>query len=234
MFFRTRGKKPPFRAPGGYWGPKWGRPQCTLLLPHYCPKHGGKFTPPLPAASTFSQILSLTDDSDRVLGLPLPDASRLRQLPNPDQAYLIRPAALDEKGLYYGVQTLKQLLAPFIRGGRVLVPLAVVTDWPDLEERGLWNSGRETPGFVPWLAGLKLNFEHIPHPVSFKPGEERCPPPPRAEIEAARSRAFHLLPHCAHYDFWRDHNREHYPAELAGKGETARHLLLHPRGTPRG
>ena len=186
---------------------------------------------PLPSASTFSLILGLADDSDRVLGLPIPDASRLRQLPNRDQAYLIRPAApdtlviaaLDEKGLYYGVQTLKQLLAPFIRGGRVLVPLAVVTDWPDLEERGLWNSGRETPGFVPWLAGLKLNFEHIPHPVSFKPGEERCPPLPRAEIEAARSRAFHLLPHCAHFDFWRDHNREHYPAELAGKGETARH-----------
>jgi hypothetical protein len=48
----------------------------------------------------------------------------------------------------------------------------VVTDWPDLEERGLWNSGRETPGFIPWLAGLKLNFEHLPHPVSFKPGTD--------------------------------------------------------------
>ena len=187
--------------------------------------------PPRPAAGTFSLVLGLADSEDRVLGVPLPDAGRLRQLPNRDQAYLIRPAApdtlviaaLDEKGLYYGVQTLKQLLAPFIQGGRILVPLAVVTDWPDLEERGLWNSGRETPGFIPWLAGLKLNFEHIPHPVSFKPGAERCPPLPREEIEAARSRAFHLLPHCAHYDFWRDHNGEHYPAELTGKGDTARH-----------
>ena len=63
-------------------------------------------------------------------------------------------AALDERGLYYGAQTLRQLLEAKFTADAVTIPLATVTDWPDMEERGSWNSAR----VVPFLSSLKLNF----------------------------------------------------------------------------
>ena len=159
------------------------------------------------------------------------DAARLRQTPHPDQAYVIRPhgsnalivSGLDDKGVFYGIQTLRQLLMARITKTEVVVPLATVTDWPDFEERGLWNSGLRTPAHIPWLAGMKLNFEHINHPVHPDPDEPRCPPLPMDVIGWARARAFHIMPHCWHYDFWSDQPdlSEHYP-ELIGRGESAR------------
>lgn len=116
-----------------------------------------------PTGSAFQIYLGVLDGQGRVGGQAVADAGRLKTCPNSRQAYLIRPAgdaglvvaALDEKGLYYGAQTLRQLLsAGVLTNGSVRIPLAEVTDWPDMEERGIWNSAR----VVPRLAALKLNY----------------------------------------------------------------------------
>ena len=72
---------------------------------------------------------------------------RLQSLKNKAQAYLIEPrgrdglvlTGLDERGVYYACQTLIQLLEPEMSQEQVHIPLAQVLDWPDMDERGLWN-----------------------------------------------------------------------------------------------
>lgn len=115
-----------------------------------------------PTGSAFQIFLGVLDGQGRVGGQAVADAGRLKNCPNSKQAYLIRPvgdaglvvAALDETGLYYGAQTLRQLLSAGMTPGGVKIPLASVTDWPDMEERGIWNS----PRVVPSLSALKLNY----------------------------------------------------------------------------
>ncbi|NLY00092.1 MAG: hypothetical protein GXY83_28670 [Rhodopirellula sp.] len=116
----------------------------------------------IPTGSGFEILVGLLDDKGQVEGRAVPDAARLRSCPNSKQAYLIRPdgdnrlivAALNERGLYYGAQTLRQLLTVRLKPDAVTIPLATVTDWPDMEERGSWNSAR----VIPFLSSLKLNF----------------------------------------------------------------------------
>jgi hypothetical protein len=156
---------------------------------------------------------------------------RLRQAPHSDQAYVIRPAGdsalvvagLEDRGVFYGIQTLRQLLTARLTEAQVIVPVATITDWPDFEERGLWNSGLRAPAHLSWMAGMKLNFEHINHPLDFEPDNSRCPPLPKGDISEARDRAIHIMPHCWHYDFWSDalEMRSNYP-ELVGKGDSAK------------
>ena len=123
---------------------------------------------------SFEILLGLCDVEGRVGTVAVPDASRLHELPNREQAYLIRfvgtdrlvVAALRPPGLFYGALTLRQLLEPKIRGDSVTLPLATVTDWPDMAERGEWgcSSSRD----IEWLAERKMNLVefHTPHSVS--------------------------------------------------------------------
>lgn len=94
-----------------------------------------------------------------------PDAEPLRALKNNDQAYRITPergerglrlTALGGRGLYYASKTLQQLLLATARDGQVDVPMLQVTDWPDLEDRGLW--GADSYSRVQWLADRKMNI----------------------------------------------------------------------------
>ncbi|MGB9619141.1 MAG: glycoside hydrolase family 20 zincin-like fold domain-containing protein, partial [Armatimonadota bacterium] len=93
-----------------------------------------------------------------------PDADKLRSLKNSDQAYSITPsaegkglrlAALTSRGLYYASKTLQQLIRARSSGGKVEMPIVRVTDWPDLEDRGLW--GGDSGMNVEWLAERKMN-----------------------------------------------------------------------------
>ncbi|MDP6779963.1 MAG: glycoside hydrolase family 20 zincin-like fold domain-containing protein, partial [Candidatus Latescibacteria bacterium] len=184
-----------------------------------------------PTGGSFTIHVGLLSALESVSDKAAEDAARLQQTSHPEQAYVIRPlgrnglvvAGLDDRGVFYGIQTLKQLLTAELTEAEAVVPLARITDWPDFEERGLWNSGLKTRAHVPWLAGMKLNFEHINHPVRFGPDEPRCPPLPMDVIEWARTRAFHIMPHCWHYDFWDDSASlsEYYP-QLIGQGDSAR------------
>jgi len=118
----------------------------------------------VPTGDRFIFLMGVLDAKGCVNGQAVEGADRLKTLPNKEQAYLIRPtgkdrlviAALDERGVYYGAQTLMQLLRPGLSKQAIVIPLAHVTDWPDMEERGIWNAPRDE--VLPFFASLKLNF----------------------------------------------------------------------------
>lgn len=92
-----------------------------------------------------------------------PEAEKLKSLKNSEQAYSVVPvgdnglrlAALTSRGLYYASKTVQQLVKARAFGGRLELPLLSVTDWPDLEERGLW--GGDSAMNIEWLADRKMN-----------------------------------------------------------------------------
>ncbi len=98
------------------------------------------------------------------LQLAGPGSEALKGLANRDQAYLIRPEpngaglrliALTPTGLYYAAKTLQQLVRPFAGKDRVEIPLATITDWPDMDARGLW--GADCHEELKWMGERKLN-----------------------------------------------------------------------------
>jgi hypothetical protein len=156
--------------------------------------------------------------------------ARLKALPSSDQAYVFEPmgddglllAALHGKGLFYAAATLVQLLAPRLTHERVTLPVAEIVDWPDLEERGLWNFP-DPPTWIPWLASLKLNYGKMAatqiHPVER--GKPNGLTVDRALMRHARSCAFNYLPHIMHFNFLHDYGLFRAHPELAGVGDTA-------------
>ena len=96
---------------------------------------------------------------------------------NADQAYGIEPvsaadgagvrgircAALTDRGTYYAVKTLKQLLAGATAEGTAtgtcVVPICEVRDWPDMAERGQWGGSCTTD--IEWLSDLKFNLIEV-------------------------------------------------------------------------
>lgn len=126
-----------------------------------------KLIPPAggaPTGSSFEVWLGVVSASNTVAQWPVGLAERLRSLPNHDQAYVIEPqdgcrllvAGLTSRGVYYGAQTLCQLLERGVEKERITIPLAKVVDWPDLDERGIWNFGQNDE--IEWRASLKLNY----------------------------------------------------------------------------
>jgi hypothetical protein len=90
----------------------------------------------------------------------------LADLPHRDQAYVIRPAEDGDalsligggpRGLYYAAKTMQQLLKAKAADGRVQIPLVKVTDWPDLEDRGLW--GGDSSEHIRWMSDRKMNYD---------------------------------------------------------------------------
>ncbi len=119
----------------------------------------------LPRDGTAVRIeMRLAAADEALAGLPQP--------PNRAQAYSIlsaetngilevRLTAPASAGLLYAARTLHQLVLP--RGaipadGAVEIPAGMITDWPDLEERGFWGPLTADPGFLRWMAEFKLNL----------------------------------------------------------------------------
>jgi len=121
----------------------------------------------------FEIRLGVCDTHGKIGDVTISGADELAGLPNREQAYLIRPAgenrlvlsALDERGVYYAAQTLRQLIESRLTGGRVAIPLVTVTDWPDMSERGVWGHAK-TNSELKWMSALKLNL--IQYPVSLE------------------------------------------------------------------
>jgi len=193
-----------------------------------------------PTGSEFEALIGVADEQGRLEGAAVEGFERLKTLPNKEQSYVIVPqgekrlivAGLGPPGVYYGAQTLCQLLERTLTKERVVVPLARVTDWPDLEERGLWNNDLD---MIPWLASLKLNFTLL----HTSPGVIKRDQPIRAQfpkgkqipnvLEAARLRAMHPAVTVRHLNYIGHHDKayEAYP-ELAGKGDKAIPIPWHP------
>ena len=147
---------------------------------------------------------------------------------NHEQGYVIEPAGdrrlvlngVTDRGAYYAVMTLYQLLEPFMTETSVTIPLARVRDWPDIEERGLWNY---PPDWMPWLTSMKLNYGRLNIKLA---GIKRGRPNRIGKMDMdlyqeAQRRAFHALPDIIHLNFL--HRRGLFRAypELAGIGDSA-------------
>ena len=98
---------------------------------------------------------------------------------------LIEISGNTEQGLFYGVQTLLQLLKPSPRG-TLLLPLATIEDWPKLQLRFLhWDTKHHQDRietlkrYLDWAARFKVNmiafeledkFEYPTNPIIGAPG----------------------------------------------------------------
>ena len=177
--------------------------------------------------AAFEILLGVVDAEGKVAGVAVPDAARLTTLPNKQQAYVIRPvgpsrlvlAALDSRGVYYAAQTLRQLLESTLADGRVSIPLATVTDWPDLAERGLWggNANHE----ILWLARHKMNLVESHVKLGLTEDGRGRAQADQALIGLGRRHALNFVPILTHLDqLHRSGIYERYP-ELRGKGKKA-------------
>lgn len=182
-----------------------------------------------PDGNCFTIVLGIPDAQGLLADTPV-DVARLRSLPNNNQAYLIQPvgqeqlliAALDERGLYYGARTLHQLLAATLTPTSVLVPLVNVVDWPDLDERGLWNFPDEEQ-WIPWLASLKLNYGKMAatHLALVERGQPNSATIDKELMLKSRNRAFNYSPFILHLNFLHGCGLYRAYPELAGQGDDA-------------
>ncbi|WP_034042993.1 glycoside hydrolase family 20 zincin-like fold domain-containing protein [Wocania ichthyoenteri] len=137
---------------------------------------------------TFSEIAStkqiiLRIRNDAVTGISNMDSS--------DQAYkiTIKPDIIliegnEERGLFYGVQSLLQLAKPLVRN-KLQLPVGTITDWPDLELRFIhWDTKHHRDKvetlkrYIDWSAYFKINaiafeiedkYEYPTHPIIGSP-----------------------------------------------------------------
>ena len=180
-------------------------------------------------APGFEILLGTVDAAGKLAGIPV-GAKQLERLPNRDQAYVIVPhgnrqlllAGLAERGVFYAARTLCQLLKPMLTPQRAIIPLAKVVDWPDFDERGLWNFPDEAE-WIPWLSSVKLNYGKM---ASTRLAPIERDRPNQAIIEAelmqqAKQRAFNYLPFILHLNFLHDDGLFRAYPELAGKGDGA-------------
>lgn len=110
-------------------------------------------------------------------------------LKNSDQAYRIFPVgsdrlklvALSPRGLFYAARTLAQLIAGKLSGATIRMPLVTVTDWPDMEDRGLWGS--DNYDHLKWLGDRKMNIVEQISDQGVRPNGE-----PYARLKSGRER----------------------------------------------
>jgi len=180
------------------------------------------------SGAEFEVVLGIVGADGKVGGIDVPEAARLRDLPNREQAYLIRPigekqlvlAALSPRGLFYAVLTLEQLLERQFVHSDVSIPLAVISDWPDLAERGLW--GGTSVRDLEWLAEMKMNMIefHSPQEVTEAGVAEASISP--VVLRRGRANAVTMIPIISHINHLGRRGAYRAFPELRGKGEKAK------------
>jgi len=200
----------------------------------------------VPFGKGFEIVMGVLDREGKVGGISLRNAGKLQGFPNSDQAYVIEPAgenklvigALDPKGVFYGMHTLRQLLVRGISSNSVAIPMALVEDWPDFANRGIWNGDLT---MYPELSMVKLNYAKnhgSSGMLAVQPPDRKDGQPASLMIwgtnefskvkelyEDGRRYAFYNIPNMTHINFWPNmkYGKElfsMYP-DLAGKGDTA-------------
>jgi hypothetical protein len=190
----------------------------------------------------FTILVGIQDMAWRQGALPEARRQLLENLPNRDQAYAILPAgdsallltAMDGKGVYYAARTLCQLLETSARQQNVDIPLADITDWPDIEDRGLWNFP-DPANWVPWMASLKLNYGKMAN-TQLKPvqrGGKNGVVIETSLYELARRKAMQYMPYLIHLNFLDASGLFRAYPELAGRGDEALagRYFAHKRGS---
>jgi len=175
----------------------------------------------------FSVTVGICDGQGKLGELVLPGGEALAKCPNPDQAYLIVPlaeqglavAAGGERGLCYGLKTLEQLLLAYAGPGKVVVPLAAILDWPDLEERGQW--GGSSTRDIQYLADRKMNLIEAHSQLSLDAQGRGVARIDAEAFQKARLHGIKWVPIITHLDqLTRTGIYQRYP-ELKGKGPKA-------------
>ncbi len=179
---------------------------------------------------TFEVLMGVCDAQGRLEDVSYPEvASLLNRLPNREQAYAIRSMesrrlvllALDERGVYYAAQTLRQILEGQFSLGRVRMPLATITDWPDLSERGEW--GGNVVDEIPWMAGLKMNLVEAHVTLKVGPDGRGIAKTNPERVELARLNALKHVPIITHLDQLDESGIYTLFPNLKGKGKSAQH-----------
>jgi len=193
-----------------------------------CTPDGNRFTITLGVPDEQNKLGDTPIDIARLLNPPIAHTTPLAC--HREQAYIIHPvdqdqlliAALNERGLYYGARTLYQLLSTSLSPEHVLVPLAHITDWPDLDERGLWNFPDEKE-WIPWLSSLKLNYGKMAATrlAPIERGKTNQATIDKALMHESRNRAFNYSPFILHLNFLHDCGLFRAHPELAGVGDGA-------------
>lgn len=175
----------------------------------------------------FEILLGICDAQGRIGQTLVADAARLGDLPNSQQAYLIRPdganrlvlAALDPQGLFYAALTLRQLLESKFHGDDVTLPMAVITDWPDMSERGEW--GGSSVRDVEWMADRKTNLVefHSTHEVDEKGNSVTAIS--RSLLRRGQLHGVKMVPIISHLNSMGSRGVYRAYPELKGKGEKA-------------
>lgn len=182
-----------------------------------------------PEGRSFTILLGILEDG-RINGINIPGTNRLADLPNSDQAYIITPsgddtiilAAQTGTGVYYAAATLLQLMEPFTDRNAVTIPLADIVDWPDIEERGLWNFA-DPPEWIPWLSSIKLNYGKmvdVKH-QTIERGQPNRTTINRELMDSARLTGFNYCPFIMHYNFLHAYGLFRAYPEVAGVGDGA-------------
>jgi len=182
----------------------------------------------VPSGNVFEIIVGVFDENGKLDGRPVENAEKLKALPNNDQAYLIQPIGRDtlivtgnnEKGVYYGVRTLCQILTPVLNKDKIEMPLVKVEDWPDMAERGLWHGhGYE---IAKELSALKINYvDYTIQPLPVKKSQKTgIAAISRHIVNDCYLNAINCVAMIYHLNFVLPPAYEQYP-ELAGKGDSA-------------
>ena len=179
------------------------------------------------AAGSFEILLGVCDAQGRIGDVTVPDAARLQTLPNREQAYLIRPlgtgrlalTALDARGVFYAALTLRQLLEARFKGDSVTVPLAVITDWPDLAERGMW--GGSVSRDIEWLAERKMNVGEFHSPQSVDAKGKALASVDPALMRRGRMNAVNMVPIIVHLNYMVYEGVYAAYPDVRGKGKAA-------------
>lgn len=122
---------------------------------------------------SFQILIGVCDKKGKIDGITVPGADKLSGLKNNDQAYVISPisshgiavAGLTGKGVYHGVKTLQQMIRPGLSLNKVVTPVMVVLDWPDIAERGQWGSWENDRNlmmkYIHFMAERKMNHMEV-------------------------------------------------------------------------
>ncbi len=159
-------------------------------------------------------LLGTCGKDGKLAGRAVPGAGRLHSLPCAEQAYRIVPldartlalVGTRAEGVYYAAKTLKQLLsAPICRAaGQAMcsIPMAEITDWPDLAERGLWGGGGDGDADedIEWLAERKMNLLEAHATLSVDKDGHGVATFPEQLLKRAQRNALTMVPIIHHLE----------------------------------
>ncbi|HID05630.1 MAG TPA: hypothetical protein EYP10_00630 [Armatimonadetes bacterium] len=183
---------------------------------------------PSHGSGAFEVLMGVCDAQGMLMGLTIPGAVDLKNLPNSEQAYVIRPiranrialTAIDERGVYYSAKTFQQLIEAQFDDDKVTIPLVDVTDWPDIAERGEW--GGSATRDIEWFAERKLNLVEAHASLKFDENGKGVATISEDLLKRARLHAVKVVPIIMHLDYLRSTGILERHPEVKGVGERAR------------